>query len=533
MQFSRARIVWALMLTVVTTIVLSALWEYALEEQFSATLGLPYDEELEDEERWRFILTSTAFATLSLVVPAILLWRMFDRLQDAYTSTIAAQELAQSLARHDALTGLPNRRVLGDALRQAIDESVAEDSECAVLLIDLDRFKLANDLYGHHAGDTVLCTVAKRLLALVPPRGTLARLGGDEFAIVIVGENQRDFSVRLAQRIITALAAPFPVGDVQLDIGATIGVALRSPEHADPEALLRAADIAMYRTKREGRGGFQFFEASMDRELKRRAQLQVDLRRAVAKEEILPFYQPLVSLPDRSLLGFEILARWPRPDEPVPPDVFIPIAEDAGLLPELTYRLLRQACLDAKTWPSQLMLALNISPTQLMDTLLAQRILAILTATGFPPQRLEIEITENAVMDNMETAQATLLSLHNMGVSIALDDFGTGYSSLSHLRKLCFDKIKIDRSFVLSMRDNDDSRKLVDAIIGVGKSLGLPTTAEGIETEDDAAWLAQNGCTSGQGYLFGKAMPAREIPGFLRGDGIVARDLPRRAVPAH
>jgi diguanylate cyclase (GGDEF)-like protein len=503
--------------------------EFELEEHFSEALGLPYDLDFENAERWHFIWTSTAFASLSLGGPA-LLRRMFNRLQGAYTSTMAAQELAQSLARHDALTGLPNRRLFAEKLGGAIKESQAIRSECAVLLIDLDRFKYVNDLYGHQAGDTVLCDVARRLTALVPPGGTLARLGGDEFAMIILGINQRDLAVRLAQRVITALSAVFPVGNIQVDIGATIGIALRSPENSDPEALLRAADIAMYRSKREGRGSFQFFEESMDRELKARAHLEVDLRKALTDNEIVPFYQPLVALADRSVLGFEILARWPRPQGMVPPDVFIPIAEDTGLIAELTYRVLRRACLEARTWPSSLTLSLNVSPTQLMDGSLPERVLGILTETGFPPRRLEIEVTENCIMSSMESARTTLSSLHNMGVCIALDDFGTGYSSLSQLRKLRFDKIKIDCSFVLSMRDNEDSRKLVDAIIGLGKSLGLPTTAEGIETEQDAKWLAQRGCSYGQGYLFGKAMPAAAVPRFLHRDDVDSPRAPIRAM---
>jgi diguanylate cyclase (GGDEF)-like protein len=530
MHLTRVRIVSVLLLTVATTFLLSVAWEYGLEEYVSKALSLPYEEHFEEDERWRFILTSTGFAFISLTVPALLLLYMFGRLQGAYTATITAQELASSLARHDALTGLPNRRVFADELRHAIQESEAEGNDCAVLLIDLDRFKFANDMHGHQAGDSVLCEVADRLRALLPPGATLARLGGDEFAMIVAGDSQREFSVRLAQRIITALSIPIPVGNIQVDIGATIGIALRSPENSDPEALLRAADIAMYRTKRDGRGSFQFFEETMDRELKARAHLELDLRKAVANDEIQPFYQPLVSLPDRTLQGFEILARWPRPQGLIPPDIFIPIAEDTGLIADLTYRILRRACLDARSWPAPLMLSLNVSPTQLMDATLPQRILAILTETGFPAARLEIEITENAIMNNMETAQATLMSLHNMGVSIALDDFGTGYSSLSHLRKLRFDKIKIDRSFVMSMHESDDSRKLVDAIIGLGKSLKLPTTAEGIETEENAVWLAENGCTSGQGYLFGKAMPAAEVADFLRRDDVIPSAAPARAL---
>ncbi len=531
MRLNRAGIAAALLLTVITTFLLAVAWEYGLEEFVSKALGLPFEEHSEEKEHWRFILTSTGFVFLSLTVPALLLLHMFSRLQGAHSATITAQELANSLARHDALTGLPNRRVFADELRHAIEESKAEGGDCTVMLIGLDRFKFARDLHGHQAGDTVLCEVAERLLALRPPGATLARLGGDKFAIIIAGDSQRDFSVRLAQRIITAVSLPIAVGNIQVDIGATIGIAFRSPENSDPEALLRAADIAMCRTKRDGRGNFQFFEEAMDRELKERAHLEVDLRKAVANDEIEPFYQPLVALPDRTLTGFEILARWPRAQGSIPPDVFIPIAEDTGLIADLTYRILRRACLDAKAWPAPLMLSLNVSPTQLMDATLPQRILAILTDTGFPAARLEIEITENAIINNMDIAHATLTSLHNMGVKIALDDFGTGYSSLSHLRKLRFDKIKIDRSFILSMQESEDSRKLVDAIIGLGKSLKLPTTAEGIETEENAVWLAENGCTSGQGYLFGKAMPAAEVARFLQRDEEAPAEAPAE-VPA-
>jgi diguanylate cyclase (GGDEF)-like protein len=523
MHLSRARIASALLLTLATMFLLSTLWEFGLEQRVFETLGLHYDNDFEHDERWRFIFTSIAFATLSLAVPALLLMHMFGRLQRSYASMVSAQELAQTLARHDALTGLPNRRVFADELQRAIAHSQADGRECAVLLIDLDRFKSANDLHGHQTGDAVLCDVAKRLRLLLPPGGTLARLGGDEFAMIVVGDKLRDLGIRLAQRLITTLSAPFTTENARVDIGATIGIALRSPENASPESLLRAADIAMYRSKRDGGGGFQFFEESMDRELHARAHLEVDLRKAIVAGEIVPFYQPLVSMADRTITGFEALARWPRSQGLVPPDVFIPIAEDGGMIAELSYGVLRRACLDAKSWPHSLFLSLNISPSQLMDLRLPQRILAILTETGFPPRRLEVEITETAIMNDIETAKSTLASLHEMGVSVALDDFGTGYSSLSYLQKFHVDKIKIDRSFVMSMRDDPDSRTLVNAILGLGKSLGLPTTAEGIETEDNARWLAKNGCTAGQGYLFGKAMPAAEIAGFLRGSGAVAQ----------
>jgi EAL domain-containing protein (putative c-di-GMP-specific phosphodiesterase class I) len=250
----------------------------------------------------------------------------------------------------------------------------------------------------------------------------------------------------------------------------------------------------------------------MDEELKARVSLECSLRAAIANGEIRPHYQPLVSLPDRKLLGFEVLARWYHPERGViAPDVFIPIAEDTGLIAELSYNLLRQACRDARDWPNHLGLAINISPSQFKDRLLAARILAILAEAGFSPHRLEVEITETALTGDLDVARETLSILQDSGVSVALDDFGTGYSSLYHLREMKFDKIKIDRSFVQSLKGDEESAKIVSAILGLGRSLGISTTAEGIECSDNSAWLAAQGCSTGQGYLFGQPVPASVI----------------------
>jgi EAL domain-containing protein (putative c-di-GMP-specific phosphodiesterase class I) len=265
----------------------------------------------------------------------------------------------------------------------------------------------------------------------------------------------------------------------------------------------------MYRGKKEGRGTFRFFEPSFDKELKARAQLEAELRTAVAKGEIEPFYQPLVSLSDRAMIGFEVLARWRHPTRGVlSPALFIPVAEETGLIAELSCNLLRRACLDARNWPTHLQLAFNVAPQQLQDPSFAERILSILTETGFAPGRLEVEVTETALVNDMDSARSTLESLRNLGVSIALDDFGTGYSSLYYLREIRFDKVKIDRSFVQSLPDSTESMKIVDAIMGLARSLGLKTTAEGIETPESLAWLAEQGCRYGQGYFFGRPMSA-------------------------
>ena len=425
-----------------------------------------------------------------------------------------AEVNAQSIARRDALTGLPNRRMLLETLAAAH----ARDVGGAVLLMDLDRFKPVNDAYGHAAGDAVLCEIADRLRSALPRDAVAARLGGDEFAAFLPGETGGEALMRLAQQIVHRLSEPVSWAGTHVDVGATIGVALMPQNGDDPETLLRSADIAMYRGKREGRGTYRFFEQAMDEELKARVELECALRAAITTGEIKPHYQPLVALPQNTLLGFEVLARWYHPTRGViTPAVFIPIAEDTGLIGDLCFALLRQACMDAKAWPHHLKLAINISPVQFKDRLLAPRLLSIAFETGFSPSRLEVEITESSLTSDLDVARTTLSVLQAAGVSVALDDFGTGYSSLYHLREMRFDKIKIDRSFVQSLGDNEESAKIIGAILGLGRSLGIMTTAEGIENQVNSARLSAMGCQTGQGYLFGKALPAQEI------DELVAR----------
>jgi diguanylate cyclase (GGDEF)-like protein len=443
-----------------------------------------------------------------------------------------AEQQANTLARHDPLTGLANRRVLGDAIQDAKSPTAPAH---ALLLIDLDRFKPVNDVHGHAAGDAVLCETSSRLRVIAGHRAIVARLGGDEFAVFLSYRGRHEL-MRVAQQIITAIAAPYSLGDGKVSIGATVGIALMPEDGSDSSSLLRCADIALYRGKKEGRNTFRFFEYGMDEELKARAALEAELRAAIANGEIKPHYQPLVSLEDQGLLGFEVLARWYHPTRGVlSPDAFIDIAEDTGLITELSYRLMREACLDARSWPAHLRLALNISPGQLKDRALPERLLAILTETGFAPGRFEIEITETALAADLDTARATLTSLQNCGVKIALDDFGTGYSSLYHLRELRFDKIKIDRSFVQALNKDGESTKIVDAIINLGKSLGLLTTAEGIENTANRDWLKEQGCTFGQGYLFGKPMAARTINALVADKAINAASVtypPQAPAPA-
>jgi diguanylate cyclase (GGDEF)-like protein/PAS domain S-box-containing protein len=428
-----------------------------------------------------------------------------------------AEALIRHHAEHDALTGLANRRRFYEHLEERLAQSDRGSARCAVLLIDLDRFKPVNDAFGHTAGDAVLCEIASRLQAVVRKGDIVARLGGDEFAICTDGRGAIEQAAsRLATRIIAAAKKPIMVGEIAIEVGASVGIAQCPADGQSAEALLHAADVAMYRGKREGRGTFRFFEHRMDAEIREQAALEADLRRAVAGGEIVPYYQPLMSLSDNRLLGFEVLARWNHPERGfIPPDQFIPLAEKLGLISELTFHLLRIAGRDAKNWPPSLTLSLNISPVQLNDSMLPLQLLAVVNEVGFPPGRLEIEITENALVSDLESAKAILTSFQNLGMKVALDDFGTGYSSLHHLRELRFDKIKIDRSFVQSMRSNPESMKIVNAILGLAKSLDLPTTAEGIESADVLEDVVEGGAEFGQGYYFGRAVPATDVAALI------------------
>lgn len=421
-----------------------------------------------------------------------------------------AERQANLLARHDSLTGLPNRRLLSDELSRAIEESHNSANECAVFLVDLDQFKPVNDLHGHEAGDCVLVEVAERLKSVCESGTTIARLGGDEFVCVMSYPAGAEVPARVAAQIISSLCRPVSVGETRVEIGATIGIARCPQDSTDADGLLRAADVAMYEAKRAGRGRYHFFHAQMDTRLRERAVIEADLRAAISEGQIAAYFQPVMSLADGQVTGFEALARWNHPTRGMlPPDLFIPIAEDLGLIGELSYAILRSGCIAARDWPPHTTLSINISPVQLKDPWLSARLLSILTEFGFPPARLIIEVTENAIIEDMELVSEVFTSLQNAGIRIALDDFGKGYSSLNHLRQLRFDHLKIDSSFVLSM-DASESRKIVSAIASLGKALGMPVTAEGVETEASADVLRKLGCEQAQGYWFGQPVTASE-----------------------
>jgi len=441
-------------------------------------------------------------------------------LDKAHEAVRQAEAQAQLLARHDALTGLPNRRVFSADLQEALAHARVSGGACAVLLLDLDEFKRVNDLQGHLVGDVVLCEVARRLLEAVRRHGTVARLGGDEFAIITQEDGepheQLEHIKRLAGRLLGAIREPIETGEAKVEIGASIGIVLSHGGGGDVSGLLRAADIAMYRAKQGGRCTFRFFEQSMDDEMRDREALERDLVKALNEGQIVPYYQPLVDMPSQRIRGFEALARWWHPSRGfVPPDVFIPIVEQLGLTVMLSSAILRQVCRDARLWPRDICVAVNFSPIELKDPHLAERIVGILDEGGLQHNRLEVEITESALVSDLDAAKAILAALQEKGVIICLDDFGTGYSSLYHLRELKFDKVKIDRSFVQAMQSNAESEKIIDAILGLTKNLHLPAVVEGIETHEELRALLEKGCEYGQGFYFGKALPAGQTVALL------------------
>ncbi len=436
-------------------------------------------------------------------------------LRNAMMARIEAERRAEAIARHDALTGVANRRYFMEAFDHVI-ATRRDDEHHAVFMIDLDRFKPVNDAHGHAAGNVVLCAVADRLKVVLPAQSVVARLGGDEFVVLTPFDGTQLELTRIAQRVIDKIREPVMWNHSQIDVDATVGIAVLSQGLVDAEAALHEADLAMYEGKREGRGRFRLFQIELDTNLRLRAQLQFDLRVGIERGELTPFFQPIVKLPSQDLVGFEVLSRWHHPTKGlIMPDVFIPLAEETGMITDLFYSILKQSCDIARAWPLHLHLSVNLAPQQLLDMRLPEKVLSVLTETGFAPARLEIEITESALINDLEAARTVLTSLQNLGVKIALDDFGTGYSSLYHLKELKFDKLKIDKSYVNSLLQDTERAKLVDAIISLGESLSMQTTAEGVENASDLNWLSSQGCTYGQGFLFGRPMPKDCVEAYL------------------
>lgn len=435
-------------------------------------------------------------------------YRRYRDLQAEVRQRTEAEERARSLAATDSLTGFHNRRSFQDRGETMIVEARQRGEAVALLMLDLDHFKTVNDVHGHAAGDMVLKNVADNISRALPAGAVAARLGGDEFACAFPFQPPHPSLVeKVAEDIVGRITVPIRHAGSELAVSTSLGIARSDRDGDSIDMLLRRADIAMYAAKNSGRNRHSWFSASMEHELHRRTAIESGMRSGIAAGEFVPYYEQQVDLVSGKLLGFEMLARWESPTLGlVAPDHFIPIAEESGMIGELSLAIMRQAFLDARDWDPSLTLSVNISPSQLRDPWLSQKILRLLTETGFPATRLEIEITESSLYDNMDLAQTIIASLKNQGIRIALDDFGTGYSSLSHLRALPFDRIKIDRSFVTAMGDNSESAAIVHAIAQLGESLGLPVTAEGVESAAIGNQLRSIGLVKGQGWHFGKPM---------------------------
>lgn len=423
-----------------------------------------------------------------------------------------AERRARELAYQDPLTGLPNRRQFGEALQVAIKSPPGAEAVHALLLLDLNGFKQVNDVYGHAEGDEVLITIAQRLLASLREGDLVARLGGDEFAVLAHHLMGPEAVAGVAQRIMAALAEPVVIGTTRHEIGAGIGIAILDGDNADES--VRRADVALYRAKAERRSAFRFFEEEMDALVRERDALERDLRLALSTGAIVTAYRPTVDLRSGAVVGFEATPRWvTAAGETIPPQRFLAIAEECGLIHQLGEQTLRQGCLAALGWPPEVRLSVDLYLGQLADASLAPHILGILKAAQFDPGRLDIELSESALVQNLPSLKPTLDVLRSAGVRLTLDHFGTGYSTLYHLREVKLDRIKIDRSFVEG-EDGDGQQRLLAALAGLGRGLGIEVSADGIDTAGGGIDALQSGVQQGQGEVFGRALNAEEAAAF-------------------
>jgi diguanylate cyclase (GGDEF)-like protein/PAS domain S-box-containing protein len=429
------------------------------------------------------------------------------------TERVRADERIRYMAHHDLLTGLSNRALFMEKIEEAGARLRRRGETFTVFMLDLDRFKFVNDSLGHPEGDSLLKETARRLKCALRETDVLARLGGDEFAILQAGESeQRADAARLADQIMQVIAEPYDIGGSKVTVGTSIGIAVAPEDGIEPGELMKKADLALYRMKSEGRNGYRFFDAQMTADAVALHQLEHDLREAIRHNQLEVYYQPIVSGTTRQPVGAEALLRWRHPKRGfIPPDQFIPLAEETGLIVPLGEWVLQTACAAATTWPSHLKVSVNLSPVQFRKGNLLDVIMLVLVETGLPPDRLELEITESMLIENELDIGGVLGQVRNMGVSVALDDFGTGYSSLSYLTKFPFDKIKIDKSFTQNMIKRAECRAIVSSVRALGTGLDILTTAEGVETEQQFEMLRAAGIDLVQGYLFGRPSRASEL----------------------
>ncbi|WP_181443450.1 EAL domain-containing protein [Porphyrobacter sp. YT40] len=486
----------ALGIAVAAIIMLVGTGGSVLPEAIAALLG--------DGDKPNVILVNALLLNIALIIFG---WRRYRELTREIAERRRAEARAQLLAATDPLTRCLNRRSMIEVTEGLRKLAETRGEALAYCMIDLDNFKQINDMHGHAAGDAVLVMVCDRVRALLPREAQLARLGGDEFAFVTTfpaGHPERVDD--LVVRIYESLAQPLRMPELTVSIGLACDtdVDRAAGAQVDGNALMHRADMALYHAKKQGRNRYFWFEPSMENELRFRNQLENGIRRGLARGEFVPFYEQQVDVESGALVGFEMLARWRSPQLGlIGPDIFVPIAEEIGLINELSERLMEQAFRDARDWDESLTLSINISPVQLRDPWFAQRLLKRLVAAGFPPQRLEIEITESCLHENVGLVRSMIISLRNQGVQISLDDFGTGYSSFEQLRSLPFDRIKIDRSFVSELKEPGQRSRLVEAIVSLGRGLDLPLTAEGVEDEEILKALKTMGRLKAQGYLYG------------------------------
>jgi diguanylate cyclase (GGDEF)-like protein len=439
-------------------------------------------------------------------------------LAGAFVDKRAAERIAH-MAHHDPLTGLPNRTAFATHFATVLDRAAAAGSGFAIMCIDLDRFKEINDLFGHPAGDRVLREVSNRLLTAAKG-GFVARFGGDEFTIIVEGLEQSSVAASLAESVLSTGADKLEIEGQSVAIGLSVGVAIYPQDGANAATLLSNADAALYRAKSEGRGTIRFFASEMDRQLRAKRSLQHDLRSALERNEFQIFYQPQ-AVTNGEVTGFEALIRWQHPKRGmVPPAEFIPLAEQSSLIISIGEWVLREACTEAASWPRPLKIAVNLSPAQFKQGDLPALVHEILLQTGLSPSRLELEITEGVLIGDFNRALSILRRLKALGVRIAMDDFGTGYSSLSYLQSFPFDKIKIDRSFIMNVQSSHESAAIVRAVIGLARGLNVPVAAEGVETDEQLQFLSREACSEIQGYLIGRPSPIGSYSDMIGRAGI-------------
>ena len=470
-------------------------------------------------------LASALFLNIALLM---LGYRRYRDLMGEVAHTRGAEEKARLLAFTDPLTGSLNRRSIIPETERMVEAAEAEGRAVAFIMVDLDRFKQVNDLNGHRAGDNLLTTIADRIRKVMPEEARLARIGGDEFAIVAPYDvKSPDRIDQLASRIITTAREPVPVPGGSLHVTLSLGLAsstsLSARRSAVATELLHMADMAMYHAKKCGRDRYDWYAEEMERELKLRSELENGIRRGIARGEFVPYFEQQVDIDTGELTGFEMLARWQSPTLGlVQPEFFIPVAEEIGIIADLSESVIAQALRDARDWDHRLTLSVNISPVQMRDPWFAQKLLKMMSEARFPPERLEIEITESCLHENLGLVRSLITSLKNQKVMVSLDDFGTGYASIAQLKALPFDRIKIDRSFIAQLGRNGESDAIVSAITSIGEGLDLPVTAEGIENEAVRDSLKQLGTFKGQGYFYGRPESAEDVRLRLRSEARLA-----------